>query len=171
MCLPAWPAFLKRSTNQVRFVIIRILVLFLYRFYFLKIFDSESFSSLCISVICIVFFFHIFSSIIFVYFYIFFYHMIIRLHLIYLFYFFYIFSLPVTLYNPLILSVSRSPFLSLGFFVPTASNFAAHAVDTLGYTSYTTGYWTHGLQVGTFARGLSWIGRWTGGWIDKPVDW
>ncbi|XP_037780285.1 inactive hydroxysteroid dehydrogenase-like protein 1 [Penaeus monodon] len=32
------------------------------------------------------------------------------------------------------------------FFVPTASNYAAHAVDTLGYTSYTTGYWTHGIQ-------------------------
>ncbi|XP_063587693.1 hydroxysteroid dehydrogenase-like protein 1 [Penaeus indicus] len=33
-----------------------------------------------------------------------------------------------------------------GFFVPTASNFAAHAVDTIGYTPYTTGYWTHGIQ-------------------------
>lgn len=113
----------------------------------------------------------IFFLLLFLSIFLFFYHMIIIFHLIYLFYFFYIFSLPVTLYNPLILSVSRSPFLSLGFFVPTASNFAAHAVDTLGYTSYTTGYWTHGLQVGTFARGLSWIGRWTGGWIDKPVDW
>lgn len=30
--------------------------------------------------------------------------------------------------------------------VPTASNFAAHALDTLGYTSYTTGYWSHGIM-------------------------
>ncbi|XP_063587268.1 very-long-chain 3-oxoacyl-CoA reductase-like [Penaeus indicus] len=30
--------------------------------------------------------------------------------------------------------------------VPTASNFAAHALDTLGYSSYTTGYWSHGIM-------------------------
>ncbi|XP_042886004.1 hydroxysteroid dehydrogenase-like protein 1 [Penaeus japonicus] len=33
--------------------------------------------------------------------------------------------------------------------VPTASNYAAHALATLGYTNYTTGYWTHGI--------LAWI--------------
>lgn len=32
------------------------------------------------------------------------------------------------------------------FFVPSARTFAAHALSTLGYTKYTTGYWTHGLQ-------------------------
>ncbi|KAK7077213.1 Inactive hydroxysteroid dehydrogenase-like protein 1 [Halocaridina rubra] len=32
------------------------------------------------------------------------------------------------------------------FFVPTASRFAAHALATLGYSKYTTGYWTHGLM-------------------------
>ncbi|XP_042886016.1 inactive hydroxysteroid dehydrogenase-like protein 1 [Penaeus japonicus] len=56
------------------------------------------------------------------------------------------------------------------FFVPTASNFAAHAVDTLGYTRYTTGYWTHGIQAWIFD---TFIPRWI--WVKllkmKNQDW
>ena len=32
------------------------------------------------------------------------------------------------------------------FFVPSPDDFAASAIRTLGFSSYTTGYWTHSLQ-------------------------
>ena len=32
------------------------------------------------------------------------------------------------------------------FFVPTPENYAASAVKTIGFSNYTTGFWTHSLQ-------------------------
>ena len=34
-----------------------------------------------------------------------------------------------------------------GVFVPTAQTFASSAINTLGYSLHTTGYWAHSLQV------------------------
>ena len=33
------------------------------------------------------------------------------------------------------------------FFVPSPDSFASSAIKTLGFSSYTTGYWTHSLQI------------------------
>ena len=42
---------------------------------------------------------------------------------------------------------SFSPSLSTpSFFVPTPEDFAANAVKTIGFSNYTTGFWTHSLQ-------------------------
>ncbi|XP_018025035.1 inactive hydroxysteroid dehydrogenase-like protein 1 isoform X1 [Hyalella azteca] len=35
---------------------------------------------------------------------------------------------------------------STNLFIPTPAQFAASAVSSIGYTDYTTGYWTHGIQ-------------------------
>ena len=39
---------------------------------------------------------------------------------------------------------------SHGFLVPSASEYARHAVATLGYSGRTTGYWPHTFQVISF---------------------
>ncbi|XP_045595200.2 inactive hydroxysteroid dehydrogenase-like protein 1 [Procambarus clarkii] len=44
-----------------------------------------------------------------------------------------------------------------GFFTPSQSKFASHALSTLGYARNTTGYWTHGIQLWLTQAMPSWL--------------
>ncbi|KAH3877530.1 inactive hydroxysteroid dehydrogenase-like protein 1 isoform X1 [Dreissena polymorpha] len=49
---------------------------------------------------------------------------------------------------------------SHSFLVPSAENFASHAVATLGHSGRTTGYWPHTLQMWLFESIPEWLWMW-----------
>ncbi|CAL4109233.1 unnamed protein product [Meganyctiphanes norvegica] len=54
--------------------------------------------------------------------------------------------------HPGVVATNMSSFPGIGpikrsLTVPTASEFAISAINTLGYTDHTTGYWPHGIQI------------------------
>ncbi len=43
-----------------------------------------------------------------------------------------------------------------GLFIPNPNKFAAHALRTLGFSSFTTGYWVHGFQAALIEMICEW---------------